>query len=497
MADSIAKACASEAVVRDNLRSRCGMNDDHLEPSLGCRPSKAIQIPGKCKEIFTGGNSLVEITNLSRVIATYPRQAHPITTPRMAFVPRDRLASWLPHVLLLGLLVVSVLWLLVLVAPVGSSLVMGASLAVLTYPVLYGPLERWMARRLPNWHVRQRRYLSSLISTMTVLAVVLGSVLVLLWALLGSFGATRRALVALAFQDPAKVRELVDTLTARASGLLALYPRMGLTKAILHDAIAGVVQHDQVGPELVHFLFTGTGTLVVQLVLTLTTLFYLYSQGAMLLRMLLLYLPLSRAQQSALRMRFVRTVQHMIFDTVGRALMLGTVLGFLAWMIAGFNPVMVAAVGMFVGLMPIVGHTFVWLPLAGVLMSQGRWLEASCLSASALLAAWLVEQAAWRMAMALGTAEIWMSFLLFLSVVGGVLGRGPSGLLLGPAAVITVVILAQFVASVYGHKARNGRGRNVVGGAPDAEKTAEDADAADAPAPEPDPPGEEHAGKGG
>ena len=72
----------------------------------------------------------------------------------MAIVPRDRLASWLPHVLLLGLLVGAVTWLLVLVAPVRSALVMGGSLALLTHPVLYSPLDRLMARSLPRWSAR-------------------------------------------------------------------------------------------------------------------------------------------------------------------------------------------------------------------------------------------------------------------------------------------------------------------------------------------------------
>jgi predicted PurR-regulated permease PerM len=401
----------------------------------------------------------------------------------MAFVPRDRLSSWLPHVLLLVLLVGALAWLAVLVWPVSSSLAMGGSLALLTHPVLYGPLDRWIARTLPRWPVRQRRYVTSLLSTLAVLGVVLGVVVVLLWALLGSLVATRQALVALVFQEKHQTDHLVAELTARASKLLVLYPNLGLSVNDLKDAIASVIQHDRPGPEFVRFLFTGTGGLVVHLVLTLTTLFYLYSQGAILLRMLLLYLPLTRAQQAALRRRFVRTVQHMIFDTVGRALMNGIAMGFLAWVIGGFNPVLVAAVGMFVGLMPIVGHTFVWLPLAGVLVSQGRWLDAGCLAAAAVSAAWLIEQAAWRMAMALGTAEIWLSFLLFLSVVGGVLGQGPAGLLLGPAAVITVVILVQFVASLYGHRDRVRAGTERLRRPPSDELPALDAGAGKDPGP--------------
>ena len=45
---------------------------------------------------------------------------------------------------------------------------------------------------------------------------------------------------------------------------------------------------------------------------------------------------------------------------------------------------------------------------------------------------------------------MWLSFLLFLGLVGGVLGFGLRGLILGPAAVLTVSILIQVLPALYG-----------------------------------------------
>jgi len=128
----------------------------------------------------------------------------------------------------------------------------------------------------------------------------------------------------------------------------------------------------------------------------------------------------------------------------------GLSFGVLAWIIAGFNPVLVAVPAVVLCLLPLVGPSFVWLALASLLATQGRWIEAGAI-ASACLGCWfLVEQAANRIAVALGTDEVWLGFLLFLSMVAGVIAHGLGGLVLGPAAVLVVGVLIELWSSLYG-----------------------------------------------
>ncbi|MBA2481455.1 MAG: hypothetical protein H0V44_12395 [Planctomycetes bacterium] len=368
----------------------------------------------------------------------------------MPMHPRERVKQWLPHVLLLALAGAAVWWVLSIIAPIRDALVLGAALALLTHPVLYLPLENLLRRALPSWHADQRSYLASLISTLALAMGVAGFLLLVLWAVIGDVPATLRAGAGLAFQDPKQIRVVVEVVAMRTNALLQLYPSLGITPGDIRLALEGFLVHSRFGPEFVKFLFTGTGGLIVQMILTLTTVFYLYSQGPLLGKFMLTHLPLSERQQLGLRLRFHRTVQHMLAATIGKAVVLGLCLGGLAWSIAGFNVVLVSLVGMFAGLMPVVGHAFVWLPLAGVLASQGRWIEASTLSVASISAAWLIEQATYRMATALGTDDEWLSFLLFLSVIGGALGSGLEGLIIGPAAVITVTVMVEFLGSLYG-----------------------------------------------
>jgi predicted PurR-regulated permease PerM len=371
----------------------------------------------------------------------------------MASGPRERLKQWLPHVLLLSLAGAAVWWLLQVIAPIREALLLGAALALLTHPVIYVPLENLFRRLLPSWNPDQRRYVASLMSTIALAAAGAGMLLLVLWAVIGDVPATLRAAAGLMFQDAKQIHVVIDVVAARTGALLQLYPSLGITPQDISLALEGFLVHNRFGPEFVKFLFTGTGGLIVQIVLTLTTVFYLYSQGPMLGRFLLTHLPLTERQQLGLRLRFHRTVQHMLAATIGKAVVLGLCLGGIAWAVAGFNVVLVSLVGVFAGLMPVVGHAFVWLPLAGVLASQGRWLEAGCLSAASIATAWLIEQATYRMATALGTDDEWLSFLLFLSVIGGALGSGLEGLIIGPAAVITVTVMVEFLGSLYGRDA--------------------------------------------
>lgn len=363
--------------------------------------------------------------------------------------PREHLRAWLPHLLLLVLLVAALWWLWRVIEPIRQALLMGGALALLTAPLLFSPFDRLLHRVVPSWPDAYRRYFSSLIATTALLAIVLTVLLLVLWALIGDATATLRAALGLALQQPDQMRVVIDAVSARSAAVLTLYPSLGLTAGDVRMALEDFLTHSRFGPEFVKLLFTGTGGLIVEIILTLTTVFYLYSEGPALARFLLEHLPLSETQRRAVRVRFSRTVHHLLAETVGKALVIGAALGLVAWLSVGFNPVLVAVVGIFAGLLPVVGHAFVWLPLASLLASQGRWTDAVLLSAASWSAAWLVERLSYRLARALGTDDTWLSFLLFCSVVGGALGYGLRGLVVGPAAVITLVILVELVGSLY------------------------------------------------
>ena len=367
----------------------------------------------------------------------------------MSSDPREVLRQWVPHVALIGLIALAGWWLLLVIAPVRDALMLAVALAVITYPVLFLPIDRGLTVLLSTWDIETRRYISAIAAATVLGALVVGAALGILVAVVGDLSGTLRLVLGLALQDPIRVTEVVDLLIKRVDLLANLFPVLHLDKMVIRQSIEGLLAQVSVGPAFVQYMITGTGGFLAQSALTLVTLFYLYSQGPRLVTLLMSCLPLTDLQHATITERFHSTAMHLITGTAARALCHGLVLGFLAWSTGGFNPILVAAGAAFIALLPVAGPTVAWLPIASVMWSQGQVSAAVCLGVSALLASWMIDRLAARIASRLGTDDLWLSFLLFLGLVGGLLGYGWRGLILGPAAVLTVSILIQVLPALY------------------------------------------------
>lgn len=377
----------------------------------------------------------------------------------MSHDPRELLRAWVPHLALLGLALVAGWWLLLVIAPVGDALMLAAALAVITYPVLFLPIDRGLAAVFGDWQVDTRRYISALAATTVLGALMIGFALMLLVAIVGDLPGTVRLVVGLAVQDPVRINEVIDLLMTHVATASSLMPSLHLDMEKIRLSLREVLSQVSVGSAFMQYLVTGTGGFLAQSALTLVTLFYLYSQGPRLVTMLMSCLPLTFAQRLTIEGRFHSTAVHLVTGTAARAAFHGIAIGLLAWPLGGFNPVLVAVVVAFFALLPVAGPVVAWLPIASVLWTQGLVSSAIGLGVAALAASWLIERLASRLATHLGTDDLWLSFLLFLGLVGGVLGFGPRGLILGPAAVLTASILIQVLPALYGRPREGTDGR--------------------------------------
>ena len=371
-------------------------------------------------------------------------------------MPRPTFASWLPHVVLLVLAVASAAWLLVLLAPVAKALAVGASLALLTHCVLCTPIARWLAGWYP-WP----RYRAQAAATLTLgllVAASAGAALAILWAALGGLRLTLGALWGVAIHDQERVRQVVDQLTARSADALRLYPALPVTSADVREWLTGVLQETSVGPAFLRTIVTGGGGLVVELVLTVVFTWWLYVHGPAVGGRLLALLPPEERDPLVARLR--ERAGALMLGTFARALLVGVVLGLLAWLIGGFHPVLVAAVAVLAGVMPMLGPVFVWLPLASLLATQGHWVQAGCLALASqcavLVLAWILDRLVRRQAATMpleGTGPV-----LLLTLVGGLWGFGARGLILAPAAVILALTAWDVLTSFYAEAPSAGEG---------------------------------------
>jgi predicted PurR-regulated permease PerM len=218
----------------------------------------------------------------------------------------------------------------------------------------------------------------------------------------------------------------------------------------VREFLGRVFSESEVSSAFLGFLFQGTGGFIAQLALALIALFYFYDQGPRIVRGLLDYTPLDRPQRALLRGRFHATVLRLLTDTIALAVIKGLCMASIAWIIAVFPFFIIAAVATFISLLPVVGFTFVWLPLASLLWAQGQQIEAACLAVASLSAGWLIPQLSERLTRTLHPHSIWMGFLLFLSLVGGIIAFGVKGFVVGPMAVVITSVLGSFWLPLYG-----------------------------------------------
>jgi|GEM_PF-3623611 predicted PurR-regulated permease PerM len=371
---------------------------------------------------------------------------------------RRHVRAWLPHLAVLGLVLAATVWLVLVTAPVHQALLLAAALAALTYPVLFDPIHRRFVRWFSHWEDGQRRYAAALVSTTLLGAGVAALLLTIIWALVGGIQTTWNALLGLALHDQAQIHALVDLLVDRATTLLRLYPDLHIDSMQLRQYLLSTLEQTSVGPAFLNYLVTGTGSFIAQTAFTMLTVFYLYSEGPQLGRLLITWLPLSPPQRHLLVRRFNATATHLLLGTLGRAAAHGVALGLLATLIAGgsFNGVLVALITTTIALLPVVGPTVAWLPLASILYSSGHVTEAASLGLASIAATWLIDHCARLLASALGTGDNWLSFLLFISVVGGVIAFGARGLIYGPGAVLAISIAASLLPLLYGRRDRTG-----------------------------------------
>ncbi len=383
--------------------------------------------------------------------------------------PRTALRNWLPYIALLAVIFGSIWWLLVIIKPVHQALMLAISLAMLTYPVLFLPVDQVMSKILREWHAETRRYFSALAATIILVASSIGILLTILVALVGNLSNTIRLVMGLAIQDEGRTKEVVELLVARCSALADMFPDLHINLDSVRLTIEELVGQFSVGPAFIEYLVSGTGGFLANCALTIVTLFYLYSQGPKLVNMLMDFLPISSEQRGIIGKRFHHTAIHMLMGTIARALTHGIVLGLLAWGIGGFNPILVALGASFIALLPVAGPTVAWLPLVSVLWSQELMWPAIALGFCAILSSILIDRIALRLAARLGTDELWLSFLLFLAIVGGLIGYGPLGIILGPAAVLAVTIALHVLPALYGETTTMPTSTNEITAAPNSD----------------------------
>ncbi|HEX7727495.1 MAG TPA: AI-2E family transporter [Terracidiphilus sp.] len=289
----------------------------------------------------------------------------------------------------------------------------GITAAVVLAIVTQRPF-RWLAARLGN-----RTLASSVALVLVVLSVVVPSVLLIASAGSSIIQAVR------ALQSGSATQALAD--------LLANHPQLNtLWTRVLENIDSGQVVEKTAGIVAARLgAFLGESvTALVQLVVMLFILFFLYRDGDEAIRFAHSLLPLEPEENSFLLERIRTAITALVLGRFAVAAIQGVAAGITYALLGLSSAVVLGVATTLLALVPAVGAVSVWLPVVGYLALTHHWLEASLLFAIGALFISTLDNILYPLLV--GNHLKLHAVPIFLAMLGGVLLFGVTGIVLGP-----------------------------------------------------------------
>lgn len=364
--------------------------------------------------------------------------------------PKEWVSIWLPHAFILLILGLSLLFLFEVLNPLLPVLLLGAAIAALTHPLLCGPIYNALDQKFPKLKDRQKRLIAASLTMAGFGLMLLIPIAGILWSATGSVDFTGEVVLSLLEKNLSNLDGIINKINQELNSLRELYPSIPIdpkwVKAYLSEALSGMLQ---LQPSLMAFLLKGTGSIMVQIVLCSIAVFFYYAEGAVLATRILKSTPLSEEDVDRLMDSFKKNILRFLCDSVGNALLKGITLGTLVGLFLGYNPILFILFASFICLLPLVGNTLIWLPAATLLYQKDQIILAAVFVLLCQAAIFGTNLLMKRLGRRLQEQDAFINFFIFVSVVGGLVSFGLKGLIMGPVAVILVIVVGGFWKEFY------------------------------------------------
>src|SRR5215207_6019384 len=151
--------------------------------------------------------------------------------------------------------------------------------------------------------------------------------------------------------------------------------------------------------------------------------------------------PLSAAEMDKLIDRVVDTVYATLYGTVAVAAVQGTLGGLIFWWLGLPAPLLWGLVMGLLAVVPVLGAFVVWVPTAIFLALDGSWGKALILAAWGTVVVGGIDNLLYPVLV--GDRIRLHTIPAFVSIIGGLLLFGASGIILGPLILTVTVFLLQ------------------------------------------------------
>ena len=182
---------------------------------------------------------------------------------------------------------------------------------------------------------------------------------------------------------------------------------------------------------------------IVQMVLVVFTLFYLFRDGERIRVAAYELLPIQRVQAHDIALRTREVIGATVYGVLVIAAIQGTLGTLIFWILGLPSPLLWGVVMFFLSMIPMAGAFLVWVPAAAYLALTGAFVKAAILVAWGLLVISAIDN--FLSPRLVGQRARLHELLIFFAVLGGLEVFGVLGLILGPVVIAVTLALVEMV----------------------------------------------------
>jgi predicted PurR-regulated permease PerM len=213
----------------------------------------------------------------------------------------------------------------------------------------------------------------------------------------------------------------------------------------------------------------GVLSAVVQTLLVVFTMFYLFRDGEAITRTAYEVLPLEHSQTHDVITRTKEVIGATVYGVMVIAAIQGLLGGFIFWALGLPSPLLWAVVMFFLSMIPMAGAFLVWAPAAAFLLLSGEWGRGIFLIAWGVLVVGSIDN--FLSPRLVGKRTRLHELLIFFSVLGGIQVFGVLGIVLGPVVVALTLALLDVVRQINRPPAVTRQEESVIEGQDDVRQT--------------------------
>lgn len=191
-------------------------------------------------------------------------------------------------------------------------------------------------------------------------------------------------------------------------------------------------------------LFKGFATNITSLLFSfgimMFSLFFLFRDGRQMFEKLKYLIPMSDDQKDRTFKVFYNTIDGVVVGSLATAAVQGLLVLIIFLILNISYPVLAGSISFILSILPLVGATFVWLPVAIYLLATGVYIKGIVLLVFGIVVISMSDNII--RPMIIGGKVKLPTFFLLLSIMGGLDYFGFSGVILGP------VLLAVFMSFI-------------------------------------------------